>query len=278
MADFDPELLKNLFKPINGLGKKEIGQVTIIGGSTLFHGAPLLSLKVASRICGMVYFSSPEKSLAEVSARIKSSLSSFIWVPFSEVGDYIKKSDAVLIGPGLMRYKKEKDGITKNLFDKSYKLSAKVCKKLLLSYPDKRWVIDAGALQVIDKSWIPEGSVLTPNSQEYQHLFGDLQVKQAAKKHKCIIVYKSPVAKVCGQNKCTDIKNGNPGLIKGGTGDVQSGLTVALLAKNDPFLAAAAATYITKLAADKLYKKVGTNYNADDLADQVPEELYKLTE
>ena len=57
----------------------------------------------------------------------------------------------------------------------------------------------------------------------------------------------------------------------------KAGLTVALLAKNEPFLAAASASYIAKAAADELYKKVGVNYNADDLADKIPEVLSRLT-
>ena len=59
-------------------------------------------------------------------------------------------------------------------------------------------------------------------------------------------------------------------MTKGGTGDVHAGLTVALLTKNDPFLAASSASFIIKEAADNLFKKVGVNYNADDLTDEIP--------
>jgi len=95
---------------------------------------------------------------------------------------------------------------------------------------------------------------LTPNTKEYKMLFADKKVSQAAKENNCIIVYKAAKALVCSPQKCIEIGNGNEGLIKGGTGDVQAGLTVALLAKNDPFLAASAATYIVKKTADKLYE------------------------
>jgi NAD(P)H-hydrate repair Nnr-like enzyme with NAD(P)H-hydrate dehydratase domain len=50
-------------------------------------------------------------------------------------------------------------------------------------------------------------------------------------------------------------------------------LVVALAAKNPPFLAACAASFLTKKAADELHKKVGFAYNADDLADQIPQVL-----
>jgi len=48
-----------------------------------------------------------------------------------------------------------------------------------------------------------------------------------------------------------------------------AGVIVGLAAKNPPLLAAAAGTYLVKKTAEKLYKKVGYNFNADDLAEEV---------
>jgi NAD(P)H-hydrate repair Nnr-like enzyme with NAD(P)H-hydrate dehydratase domain len=104
MRIFDPVELQDLYTRVS---TPDNGEVTIIGGSDLFHGAPLLSLTAACRIVDMVYFSSPEPSLREVALHLKSQLFSFIWVPWEEVGDYILKSDSVLIGPGMKRYRKE---------------------------------------------------------------------------------------------------------------------------------------------------------------------------
>ena len=105
MEKFNPQVLNKLFKPAQNSTKTDNGQVTIIGGSSLFHGAPILALKTASRIVDMVYFASPEPSIGEVASRLKSRLSSFIWIPWKEVGGYIAKSDAVLIGPGMVRFR-----------------------------------------------------------------------------------------------------------------------------------------------------------------------------
>lgn len=245
------------------------GQVTIIGGSKLFHGAPILALKTASRIVDMVFFASPEPSIGKVAEQLKSKLSSFIWVSFNEVGEYIKKSDSVLIGPGLMRYRKE--GGKK--FDGVGKKSKEITEKFLSEFPQKQWVIDAGSLQVMETKFIPKNAILTPNKKEYQMLFGDMEPDQAAKKYNCIIVFKSPETIVCSPKERVLVKGGNAGLTKGGTGDVLAGLTVALVAKNPPFLAACAASFIVKKAADELYKKVGLAYNADDLAEKIPEVL-----
>jgi len=78
---------------------------------------------------------------------------------------------------------------------------------------------------------------------------------------------------VCSPENWVVIEGGNAGLTKGGTGDVLAGLTVGLAAKNQPFLAAAASSFILKKAAGELYKKVGFAYNADDLAEEVPRGL-----
>ena len=97
-----------------------------------------------------------------------------------------------------------------------------------------------------------------------------------AKKFNCIIIAKGPTANIFSSTEAVEIVGGNPGLTKGGTGDTLAGLTVALLSKNEPFLAACSASFISKLAADTLYQKVGVNYNSDDLADFIPQVLHGL--
>lgn len=271
MEIFEQNLLKELYFPSGDSTKGDNGQITIIGGSSLFHGAPLLALSTASRIVDMTYFSTPEKSVGEVANRIKSKLFSFIWVPWNETASYIKKSDAILIGPGFMRYRSEKTTEEERLFcDEACKESTEITKKFLTEFPNKKWVIDGGGLQVLNPEWIPEGAILTPNQKEYKRLFGNDDPSLIAQKYKCTIVYKKPETIVCSPDKCILVKGGNAGLTKGGTGDVQAGLTAALFAKNDAFLAGAAASYIVKKTADRLFEKSGIVYNADDLAAQVP--------
>lgn len=253
---FSPDELKNLYFPPKNSSKLDNGQVTIIGGSKLFHGAPLLALTAASRIVDMVYFSSPEPSLGGVAAQMKSKLLSFIWIPWEETKDYVKKSDAALIGSGFMRYGKSEEG----------EETREITRDFLLELPEKRWVVDAGSLQMMEPEWIPENSILTPNQKEYKMLFGQKDPAEIAKKYKCVVVIKGPSTFVYGPNDSVEVKGGNPGLTKGGTGDVQAGLTAALLAKNESFLAACAASYLIKRAGDGLFEKKGIYYNADDLA------------
>lgn len=257
MIKFTEEYFKKLYKPPFNSSKGDNGQITIIGGSKLFHGAPLFSLTVASRIVDMVFFTSPEPSIGGVAEQLKSKLFSFIWIPWEETEEYIKKSDAVLIGPGLMRSEETK----------------KITEKFLREFSNKKWVIDAGSLQMMEVEWIPRNSVLTPNKREYKMLFGEIDPKDAAKKYNCVIVVKGPTTYIYSSDNSVETPGGNPGLTKGGSGDVESGLTTALLAKNEPFLAASAASFIVKKSADLLYEKVGPNYSSDDLAKKIPEVL-----
>ena len=235
----------------------------------------------------MVFFATPEKSVGHVAEMMKSKLLSFIWVPWEDVGAYIEKSDAALIGPGFMRFKSEMGKKIEIENGNSAGLeSREITERLLKKFPDKRWVIDAGSLQTMEPEWIPQGAILTPNRKEFERLFksrveeresGRVEVvEEMAKKYNCTITLKGSEAIVASPDNLVIVKGGNPGLTKGGSGDVLAGLTVSLLAKNDPFLAASGASFLEKASADELYKKVGTNYNADDLADTIPQVYQRL--
>jgi hydroxyethylthiazole kinase-like uncharacterized protein yjeF len=275
MEIFQEEQLKELYKP-KPIGKGNNGQVVVIGGSSLFHGAPLLALKTASRIVDMVFFTSPEPSLAETTSHLKANLNSFIWFPFDQLKDYLLKADAILIGPGLLRYHDESKSFEyfqKKLCDQAGQETKKITEDLLAKFPQKQWIIDAGSLQVMDPKNIPSKAILTPNSKEYKMLFADKIPQQIVKEHDCILVFKNAATEIFSPTEEIMVKGGNYGMIKGGTGDVLAGLTLALAAKNPPFLAAAAASFVVKKTADELYKKFGFAYNADDLAEKVPEVL-----
>ncbi len=167
---------------------------------------------------------------------------------------------------------------------------------LLSKYPHKQWVIDAGALQMVDIGLIPKNAILTPHQGEFAGLWEkavshqlsafsqveDLkdQVKLFAKHYQCIVLVKGEVDVVCNGGECDgricvpgeyrEIRGGNSGMTKGGTGDVLAGLIVALACKNDPFLATIAGSFINKKAGDALYERVGPYFNATDLANQIP--------
>lgn len=282
---FSPNELQKLYVPPTNSSGEDNGQVTIIGGSELFHGAPLLALTPASQIVDMVFFSSPFKPEESIVNNIKSKLFSFIWVPWRDIEKYIEKSDTILMGPGFMRYASER---TKRgrVFDATGRRTRRITEYLLKEFPRKKWVIDAGSLQTMDPTWIPSNAIITPNRKEFEMLFHvELKdsikdsldvVEKVASDYKCIVVLKGPETVVTNGRETVFVEGGNAGLTKGGTGDVLAGLTVALLAKNDPMLAATCASYLIKKTADELYKIVGTHFNADDVSAYIPQTFHKL--
>ena len=163
---------------------------------------------------------------------------------------------------------------------------------LLNKYPHKKWVIDAGALQMMEPEWIPQGAILTPHHKEYEYLRTKIQspndnsnpkfkdqkeeIKYIAEKYKCTVLLKGKEDIVVSKDNLEIIKGGNAGMTKGGTGDVLAGLVGALYTKNDSFTSAVAASYINKKAGEDLYKKMGLWFNSSDLADQIPQTMKKL--
>jgi hydroxyethylthiazole kinase-like uncharacterized protein yjeF len=293
MRIYNADELKKLYSPPSDSSGEQNGQVTIVGGSKLFHGAPILSLKVASKMVDMVFFASPEPGVGKVVERIKSKLMSFIWIPWEDIEAYIEKSDAILIGPGFMRFGSEKTPEEQRGHENHTEgqVTREITKNLLKKFPKKRWVIDGGSLQTMDEKWIPKNAILTPNTKEFEMLFKvkikKLNIKttdqntkivgKAAKKHGCTIVLKGPETIVCSPDESVVVKGGNAGLTKGGTGDILAGLAVSLYAKNDALLSAASASFIEKFTADEIYKERGIYYNADDLAERIPRYLHDLT-
>ncbi len=269
MTKFDSSLLKKLYIPPSDSHKGQNGKVLIIAGSTLFHAASIWPLTVASRIVDMVFYASvPENN--EIVARAKEDFRNGIVIPRSKIENYIDEADCVLIGPGLPRPDGEESGDddTKTLTE-----------TLLMKYPNKKWVIDGGSLQTIDPAvllMLEKEPILTPHQKEYETIFKDLDVHEAAKKFKCVILLKGEVDTIASSSETVQVSGGNAGMTKGGTGDVLAGLVASLYCKNDAFLSAACASFINKKAGEELEKEIGIYFNASDLADKIPEVMREL--
>lgn len=274
----------NLYKIPKNSHKGENGKLTIIGGSKLFHGASLWALKTASRIVDMVYYVSVEQNL-KLAMYLNRKLYDFITVPFGKEDDFIAESEAILVGPGMVRGSKKYTGT-----GESGKETRKIIMTLFKKFPEKKWVLDAGALQLIKIEELKklDDVLITPHKKEFEKLF-DQQLKemavnqlkalvqQKAKQYNCLILLKGKIDIICSSEKCLINKTGNEGMTKGGTGDVLAGLTAALSCKNDLLTAGAVAVYVNGLAGDELYQKVGPYFNASDLCNQIPKTLAGLT-
>jgi NAD(P)H-hydrate epimerase len=270
MEKFDTLKLKKLYVSASDSHKGQNGKLMIVGGSVLFHAASLWSLKIASRIVDMVFYSSVDANNILVQKE-KEEFRDGIIVPRDKIGDYIDEAEVILLGPGLPR----KSGTEKG--DDDTKL---LTETLLQKYKNKRWVIDGGSLQVIDPSILPNSSIITPHHQEFQKLFNlppsFENAQNMAKKYNITILLKGEKDYVADNSKIIEVAGGNAGMTKGGTGDVLAGLVAALYCKNDAFLSASCGSYINKKAGESLYGKVGLYFNSSDLVDEIPIVMKKL--
>ncbi|HEV2340006.1 MAG TPA: NAD(P)H-hydrate dehydratase [Patescibacteria group bacterium] len=280
MHYFDTNELSHLYIPLDTSHKGQNGKLLLIGGSQLFHAASLWALEISSRIVDMVFYASIPENNAIVE-KLKEQWRGGIVIPRDRIEEYIIESHCVLIGPGMVRSDRfEKHKTFQNITDilalpDEAEQTFYLTKYLLEKYPDKKWVIDAGALQMMEPSWIPRNNcILTPHIQEFERLFhlepSSMNVCDMSQKYHCVILLKRHIDTVASPADCVLIEGGNAGMTKGGTGDVLAGLIAALACKNDLFLAAKAGSYFNKKAGEVLYQKVGLYFNASDLAHAIP--------
>lgn len=291
MEIFNPDELKKLYIPPTGSHKGMNGKLMVVGGSHLFHAASLWALQIASKIVDMVFYSSvPENN--HIVGELKKEFRNGIIVRRDDIESYIDESDVVLIGPGMMRVENIESRIKNyesrtleeiNTLEDEGEQSYWLTKYLLEKYPQKKWVIDAGALQMMDPEWLLQlngNAIVTPHPIEFERSFGMQAtpdaVMEMAKKYNVIVVLKGEKDLVCSPEQCIEIAGGNAGMTKGGTGDVLAGLIAALATKNDLWLSATAGAYFNKKAGDSLFEKVGYYFNASDLADEIPQVMKKL--
>jgi hydroxyethylthiazole kinase-like uncharacterized protein yjeF len=270
MKQFDVQELKKIYVPQSGSHKGDSGKLMIIGGSVLFHAASLWSLQVASRILDMVFYCSVDAN-NEIVQKEKEEFRNGIIVPRTKIKHYIEEADCVLIGPGMPR----EDGIEEGDDD-----TKDLTEILLKDYPNKKWVVDGGSLQVIKPEILPKNTIITPHHKEFQRLFGldaiPENAKLMAEKYNIVILLKGEKDYVANSSEIIEILGGNVGMTKGGTGDVLAGLVGALYAKNEAFLAASTASFINKRAGESLAERQGIYFNASDLALEIPTVMGKL--
>lgn len=306
--DVTSDIVRDLYRIPKDSHKGQNGRVLLIGGSKLFHAASLWSLTIASRIVDLVHYASIDENNAIVH-EAKREFRNGIVIARSDIEAYIVEDNVILIGPGMVRVEAQSKSF---IVDPTSKLqnilsiddegmqTYVLTNYLLRKYPNKQWVIDAGALQMVEVDAIPKGAILTPHRGEFAHLWHKCfaqpmiddekeAVVRVAQRLQCIVLKKGVVDVACdgrvvrGDNdqSVATISGGNEGMSKGGTGDVLAGLIAALAAqKNDAYLATLAGSYISKAAGDRLYSRVGPYFNATDLANEIPavmgEKLYRI--
>ena len=254
--------------------KGDNGIVLVVGGSYIYHGAPILSSLAALR-CGtdLVYTAIPKINVQAT----RSVSPNLIVLPLVDqkltrgavrklIGQIPKNLDSATIGMGLA-------------------ISDVEALKILIKHltnSDVRLSLDASALV---KDILPlisdKNSVVTPHAGEFKRLFGQpppdaiksrvALVEKLAKEHRITILLKGQTDVI--SNGSTTFLNSKktPAMTVGGTGDVLSGLVAGMLAKNrNPLESAAAATFINGLAGKAAQKKFGLHITSMDLCDLIP--------
>lgn len=254
--------------------KGENGVVLVVGGSYIYHGAPILSSLAALR-CGtdLVYTSVPKINVSAT----RSISPNLIVIPLVDqkltrgavnklLGAIPRNLDSATIGMGLAV--QEKNALLlliKSLLDRDVRLS-----------------LDASAL-------IPEilpllsdkNVVVTPHAGEFKRLFGDLPpnskkdrislVEKNAKDNGVTVLLKGSTDIISDGKKTFLYTKKIPAMTVGGTGDVLSGLTAGMLSKNrNPLESATSATFINGLAGMVVQKKLGLHMTSMDLIDEIP--------
>jgi NAD(P)H-hydrate epimerase len=253
--------------------KGQNGKVLVVGGSYIYHGAPILASLAALRAGTDLVYTAVPKINASATRAISPNL---IVIPMVDakltrgsanklLGQVQSGLDSATIGMGLAVA--DEEGL-KTLIRE-------------LSAQDVRLSLDASALVRSILSIIPQKNiVLTPHAGEFQRLFGVLPsnkikeragiVEKYAKEHSVTILLKGPIDVISDGNKTYLNPKNLPSMTVGGTGDVLSGLVAAMLAKNrNPLESASAASFVNGNAGKLAQKKHGFHILATDLADNI---------
>lgn len=269
--------LKKLYQPPFDSHKGQNGKILIIGGSTLFHAASIWAAEVSTHFVDMVHYASTVEN-NEIFKELKKKFRGGMVVSRNNLDDYIKEDDAILIGPGMVRDYPEEEA----------EYSKKIVEFVAEKFPYKKFVFDAGAIQVMDPKILlkfKEKPIVTPHQQEFKKLFGeDISkksenevekiVEKVAKEYNCVVVLKKVSIIISDGKETHRVEGGNAGLTKGGTGDVLAGLITSLYARNDPILSSVVASWAVKKTVEKLFLTKGYWYNVDNLIENIANTLY----
>lgn len=251
--------------------KGSYGRALLIAGSLGMAGASVLSAKACLRSgVGLLTVYVPRCNNGIVQTAVPEAM--------TQLGGHDTCFDepvgaegfqAIGIGPGLGRSLETTGAILAQLSDSNVPM-----------------VIDADALNALAEDLevlyhLPEGCILTPHPKELERLVGVctnsyerlLRARQLARDAQVTVVLKGAyTAVITSDGICRFNTTGNPGMATGGSGDVLTGVLLALLAQGyDADQAALLGVFVHGLAGDMARKKLGmTGMTAGDLVQHLP--------
>ncbi|MCR5351226.1 MAG: NAD(P)H-hydrate dehydratase [Bacteroidales bacterium] len=273
MTLLDASYLRPLLKPrANDSHKGDYGHLLLVCGCQTMPGAAILATGAALKSgCGLVSLHSTSLAAQAAASNFPSAMLSLDPdVCFSQLPESLLRFDAIAVGPGLGRMPKTEVALTE-LIGKAREAEIPL-------------VLDADALSILARhpillDTLPRGSVMTPHEGELRRLISwnqpedkDEAIFALCRKSGCVVLskgYHSSIYTPSGE-KLTNT-TGNPGLAKGGSGDVLTGLLGGLLARGYTAAEATAlAVWIHGYAADALTERCTAEaYNSRDLIDQL---------
>ncbi|MFT3885282.1 MAG: NAD(P)H-hydrate dehydratase [Flavobacteriales bacterium] len=153
-------------------------------------------------------------------------------------------------------------------------------------------VLDADAINLLgaNPTWLaflPATSILTPHPKEFDRLAGPsasgherlMKARDLAQRRHLIIVLKGAFTATCvPSGRVYFNPTGNPGMAKGGSGDVLTGLITGLLAQGlAPEPAALLGVYLHGMAGDLAAEQLGmAGMTSSDLARHLPQAWKRL--
>ena len=275
MTSIDPAYLRpRLLQRPEESHKGDFGHLLIVAGCQTMPGAAVLATGAAVQSgCGLVTLHSTSRALQAVVGRFPSAmLSEEPGEAFSRAPVSMDRYTAIAVGPGLGRRPETEEALLNLL---------KAARERNLPM-----VLDADALNILSEvpHWqecLPPGAVLTPHLGELRRLMSwesdeerDRLVQALCTTAGCVLVMKGFHTKVfTPSGDCLVNTTGNPGLAKGGSGDVLTGLLGGLLARGYAAPdAAALAVWLHGRAGDLLTEeRTAEAYASLDLVDY----LYK---
>jgi len=254
--------------------KGDNGKVLVVGGSYMYHGAPILSSLAALKTGADLVYTCVPKINAQSTRAVSPNL---IVIPLVDskltrgavnklLGQIPADLDSATIGMGLSIQDPEAlKLLVKSLLDRDVRLS-----------------LDATALvSYILPLLSGKNVVVTPHAGEFKKMFGEvppdskkariIMVAKFAKKYSITILLKGPTDIISDGGKTYLNPTNTPGMTVGGTGDILSGIIAGMLARNrDALESAVISAYFNGLAGKMVQKKLGHHITATDLLDVLP--------